>query len=63
MVWVLANANGRVSLEDDIQNQIDTLESIVDSNQSTRLAKKIADAIKKLQNALNELAKTPPNIK
>jgi hypothetical protein len=45
----------------DLQSLIDALWEIVNTNQDTSLADKIEDVIAKLQNALNEFSKTPPD--
>ena len=46
-----------------LEHSSDSLQAILDANPSTRLANKVGDADAKLQVALDELAKTPPDVK
>ena len=51
----------QVSPEQAIQNQVDVLQDIVDSDPGTPLADKVEGANDSLQTALEELDKTPPD--
>jgi hypothetical protein len=60
-VWVLTDANGIVSPQQQLESACDDLQDIVDNNPGTPLADKVEDALAKCQTAKDELTKEPPD--